>query len=717
MATRPARRRPRRVLRIIVLVVCAILVLGVAGIAAFVATFNPNSYKPQIIAAVQSATGRQLALNGSIGLTIGLEPTLEVSDVAFSNPPGFSRPQMMTLQKLDVQLSLLPLISKQVQIDRLVLVKPDILLETNAQGQSNWQFGPSGPPTPPPPTPAGAQPAANAAPPQLLLSSLKIQDGTVAMRAADGTTTTLALKSFDAQASSSDAPLHLTVDATYNGAPVTLTADTGPLSRLEDPSGTAPWPLKLAATAAGAKLGVDGTIARPIQGRGLALAITADVPDLAVLGTLAGTTLPALKTLSAQLKLADSDNGQTLTVSDLKLTLPQLDLAGSASFTQGASPVVKANLSAKQIDLDALNAAMASNKPAGSSGAAPAPAARSRYVIPETKLPLEALRPITADATVSIADLKTGGTDYKGLTLHAVDQKGQLTVDPFGVDAPGGHIDAKVTVDANASPPSVALTLRAPSLALATLLKALNKPGYASGNLEIRADLKGTGDSPHAIAASLDGPIGIALAKGQIDSQVLGGLMSGILQQTQIANLANKAGMSALNCFALRLDASKGVGTLRALMLDSSTLGMTGTGGMNFGNETLNLHLKPTVGVAGTTIAAPVIVDGTFANPSTKPDAEGLITGNAGTAAKLALGASTGGIGLIIGSAVEQKLEGDACAGPLALARFSQAPAAAASSSGSSSGSASGTTTAAPSQPKPQSPLSGATGTLKKLFQ
>jgi hypothetical protein len=85
----------------------------------------------------------------------------------------------------------------------------------------------------------------------------------------------------------------------------------------------------------------------------------------------------------------------------------------------------------------------------------------------------------------------------------------------------------------------------------------------------------------------------------------------------------------------------------------------------------------------------------------------------------LALGASTGGIGLIIGSAVEQKLGGDACAEPLALARFSQAPAASSSAgaSGSSSGNSPGGTTTAPSQSKPQSPLKDVGGALKKLFQ
>lgn len=706
MALAPPRRRPRRLLRIILLAVGAVVVLGIAGIAAFLVTFDPNSYKPQIIAAVQAATGRQLTLNGRIGLSISLQPTLEVSDVSFSNPPGFSRPQMASLQRLQLQLALLPLLSKQVQISKLVLVHPDILLETNASGQSNWQMTPTGA-VPPPPAAAATGSSQAAPPPSIALSSVEIDDGTVAMRDATGKTTTLGLTKLVATSSSPNSPLNLTVDATYNGVPVSVTADTGPLVQMLAPSANTPWPVKLTVTTVGAKIGVDGTIAQPAQARGMALAITADVPDLAALGRLAGTALPPLKTVSAQLKLADGDNGQTFTVSDLKLSLPQLDLAGTASFTPGTHPAAKVNLSSKRIDLDALNAALAGGTPSAPAGKAAPAAARSGRLIPDTKLPIDLLRSMDADAIVAVDDLKSGGADYKTLQLHAVLKQGQLTVDPFSVDAPGGRIDIKATADANASPPAVTLTLRAPSLAMQPLLKALGKPGYASGNLEIRADLKGTGDSPHAIAASLDGAIGVALANGQIDSQVLGGLMSGLLQQTQIANLANKAGMSSLKCFALRINSTNGVGTVRALKMDSSTMGLDGSGDLNFGSETLGLHLKPTVGVAGTDIAAPVIVTGTFADPSVKPDAAGLVTGNAGAAAKLALGASTGGIGLIIGSAIEQRVSGDPCAGPLALARFSQPPAA-----------QSGGAAASGSQPQaqPKSSSGGVAGALKKLF-
>jgi AsmA protein len=262
------------------------------------------------------------------------------------------------------------------------------------------------------------------------------------------------------------------------------------------------------------------------------------------------------------------------------------------------------------------------------------------------------------------------------------------------------------------------LSLRAPSLVLQTVLQALGKPGYASGTLELRADLRGAGDTPHAIAASLDGPIGVAVPKGEIDSKLLGGMMSQLVQQTELNKLANVAGMSALNCFALRIDASNGVGTVRALRLDTSTVSMDGSGTVNFGTETLDLHLKPMIGIAGTDIATPVIVRGSIVNPSIEPDAVGTVTGNAGNAAKLALGASTGGLALIIGSALEQKFSGDGCAAPLALARLESSPGG--SSGGASTPSASSAppagqsgSAAGQSPSKPANPF----GALKKLFQ
>ncbi len=721
MARPPARRRGHPI-RNIALGIGGLIVLAVAAVAVLFARFDPNSFKPQIIAALQSATGRELTIGGRIGLSLSLQPTLEVSDVGFSNPPGFSRPQMATLQKLEVQLALIPLLSRHVEIERLVLQQPDILLKTNAQGQPNWQTGAAGAPgaAPPPPpsspsaSPQGSPPAspsgtaAAAPPPHIALSSLKIEGGTLAMRDATGHTTTLTLKQLIATESAPNAPLHLAIDATYNGAPVSLSADTGSLAGLLG-GGSARWPIKLAAIAAGAKFTVDGTMGQASEGHGLAATMTANIPDLAALSPLAGTELPPLKTIAAQFKLADTKGGTDVALTDLTLTLPQADLAGSLSLQSGAPPVITATLTSKRIDLDALGKSLAAVAPAGAGNqtAPAAPARQSGRVATDTALPLDAFR--LADGTIQLAvdNLRTGGQDYKSVKLHAVVKAGKLTLDPVTLEAPGGQLNVTATVDASQPVPTVTLTLRAPALALQPLLAALGKPGSASGTLELRADLRGAGDTPHAIAASMDGAIGAAVEKGQIDSALLGGLLSHLLQQTDLSKLGSKAGMSALNCAALRIDATHGIGTLRALRLDTSTLGLTGSGTLDFGTESLDLHLRPTAGLAGTTVAAPLTVKGTFADPSIQPDVVGTVTGNAATAARLALGAGTGGLALIIGSAVDQKLSGDVCAEPLALARFSQPPATGSQPAGSPPA----------ARQTPAKPANNPLNTLKKLFQ
>src|ERR1700677_841831 len=124
----------RRPLRIALIAVAAVIVVAIGIAAIAIGRFDPNAYKPDIVAAVKRATGRDLALNGKISLKPSLWPTIQASDVTFSNPPGFSRPQMASLQGIELQLGLLPLLSNKLVIRQLLLIHPDILLETDAAG-------------------------------------------------------------------------------------------------------------------------------------------------------------------------------------------------------------------------------------------------------------------------------------------------------------------------------------------------------------------------------------------------------------------------------------------------------------------------------------------------------------------------------------------------------------------------------------------------------
>src|ERR687894_1797053 len=136
------RRRSRRTLRWFLIVPAALLLLGVAALGATVALFDPEAQKPRIAAAVEARTGRQLTLAGPVGLKFSLFPTVTLEDVALANMPGGSRPEMARVGRVEAQFALLPLLSRRLELRRLVLREPDILLETDAEGRPNWAFAP-----------------------------------------------------------------------------------------------------------------------------------------------------------------------------------------------------------------------------------------------------------------------------------------------------------------------------------------------------------------------------------------------------------------------------------------------------------------------------------------------------------------------------------------------------------------------------------------------
>lgn len=844
----------RRVWRYGLLGVGSVIVLAIIAGVVVVSRFNPNDLKPKIIAAVQQATGRQLALNGPVGLKLSLWPTVELRNVTLANPPGFSRPDTATLDRLDLQLAILPLLHHQLVIDRLVLVDPTITLETNRQGATNWQF------TPPPSQPAAPPQAAphsksSGGGMTIGVRDVQVKDATVTWHN-DRTnqTLTLAVTSLSAKAASPDAPMKLAVTAAYNGTPFTLDGDLGPLNRLQQPQNRTPWPVKLTLATLGATVGVHGSLTQPLQGRGYKLTfdgtipdltrfapllpgtrlpplhdvqfatqiadsghpvptvdsatlqlgpadlgsyvsglkitavdisappndqpvhlsvqasrdtvplsltatvgagattlqgqsapvpvdmivhagnasltvkgtiahpetlsganltLAAVVPDLGALAAVARHPLPAVKDIALQTRLTDGPGGfqHGAALQDLSLTTSDGDVSGDLSVAAGPPQTLDGTLHAKRIDADALLAALgkpvappppagtpptspaqgtaaqgtasgAASRPAPPAHGAPAPRpAASGGLFSDTPLPFAALRQANANLAVTVDDLRSGGLDYRGITIHLVLQNGKLQVAPFDATLPEGKLVGRLSVDANPPVPPVALTLHAPGLAVAPLLAAAGVPGYASGNLEVYADLHGAGASPHAIVAGLDGSLGLAMQGGTIDTRLLNSLLGPVLERANLLQLLGGGGTSALRCFALRADLHHGVADLRTLLLNSALLTMDGTGSANLASETLDLRLRPQGRIAGTTLVVPLDVSGPIRAPAVKVNAIGAAKADVGSVAGAVAGAATplGLIGgLLGGGRLLNTASADTCPGPLALARGETPPAAAA---------------------------------------
>lgn len=824
-------RHRGRVLRVLLIVVVIIIVVPLAGLAAFALTFDPDSAKPRIEQAVKQATGRDLALNGPLGLKWSLWPTLEARDVALANVAGGSRPQMITLDRLEAQIAFLPLLSRQVEIDRLVLIHPDILLETDARGRPNWHLGPQVP-SQPLPNQSAAAPSQPAAPVSLSVQDLEVENGTITYRdGRTGRSEKLELNRLTAQANSADAPVTLAADASYRATPFRLDGDIGPIARLQDQASTAPWPVRLTLTAAGAKLAVDGALTQPIQGRGFKGKLAASIPDLAAFGSLLPRAkLPPLRDVSLSAEVADSGGkmprisavtghvgpsdlgplvaGLKLTRLDLaapamdqpvkfaaegmigaapatisgslgapdllilddktgiypievsvssgaahfsakggiadarklsgvdvalvahvpdvsaysslarrplpslhdvdfqgrlsdgqgglaesavlrgaKLTVPQADLAGDATLVYGGRPSLQATLAAQRIDADALLAALAGPTPGPTQGAGapPAPAtppAQPQAASPATggrlfsdkPLPFAALRAADADLRLKIGTLRIGGVDYRDIAGHLTLAAGKLSVDPFGGQLPAGRLEGRFTADGSQANPPVSLVLRGPGLQLGPLLVLLGLPAEARGAVDVDADLRGTGQSAHALAASADGHLGVALVNGEIENRLLSATLGQVLQHARLPDLTARPGATPVRCFALRLDAQHGIAEVKALLLDTNLFYLEGNGSLNLADETLALRLRPLARLGGTGVIVPLKVQGSFRNPKVEVDAAGAASEAAGIAAQASRNPQLGIIiGALGGDRMVRGAGADDCAAQLAIARGGRA--------------------------------------------
>src|SRR5688572_27985210 len=105
-----------------------VVVSGVAALYIIVRSVDFSTYKDVVAQQVKAATGRDLVLAGDVKVGISLTPHLEIDQDSFRNADWGSEPQMLKLEKLEVDVALIPLLSSQIEIKQVRLVGADILL-------------------------------------------------------------------------------------------------------------------------------------------------------------------------------------------------------------------------------------------------------------------------------------------------------------------------------------------------------------------------------------------------------------------------------------------------------------------------------------------------------------------------------------------------------------------------------------------------------------
>jgi uncharacterized protein involved in outer membrane biogenesis len=619
-----------------------VVVVAVVGVVVALSTMDFDNWRGVIEAEAKKATGRDLVVAGPIGLGISMTPSIEVSDVSFANADWGSRPAMATIERLDLQVSLADLLGGEINVQRLILVGPDILLETDAEGRGNWDFAGGH-------ADRDTDSESGGAPLLPGFVRVEIENGRLAYH--DGQTGAirrLDLASLTAQAKSADSPINLSLEGAFDGTPLALVGSVGPISALK----SGPYPVDLKGMAAGATLSIAGTIAEPLAGTGIDLKIAVEGDSLAALAAAAGAEAPKLGAYAFAARTVVADD--RIDLSDLDARLGGSHLTGAVSVALGGPrPAVSGALAVDRVDVAAL----------APPGGTEADAKPGPFVIPDQPLPLDGLGAVDADLELDVGNvaLKPGLelTSLKGTVKVA---EGRLTLAPFGAGLSGGSLSLDLRLGGGA----MKAKGTARSIDFGRLLKTLAVSEEVTGNLDAGFDLRGSGNSPRALASSLNGHAEIGRGQGTIDNDLLGAAAAGLTDI--LSPMMEDSGNLRLNCLFVRFDIKNGLATSHAIVIDTDAFTVIGGGTIDLKTEKLDLAFDTeSKSVSLVSLAVPFNITGTLAQPTASPDAAGLATGAAKVAGTIIMP-----IPAIIGLIGDSQVGGDsknACVSALESAK------------------------------------------------
>lgn len=633
----------------------ALIVVGGIAVGVLLQSLDVNHYRDMVAGQVQQATGRRLSLEGDVHLSLGLSPSIVVERAAFANAPWGSRPDMIRVEKLEVEIALLPALFGEIHIDRLILVKPDIVLETNAGGVGNWVLNSSprkaasrgsliaaafaAPSEPASDT--AAEPATEALEKPILpvVASVRIQDAHVLWK--DGqrrVERTLSIHEMMLSADSPDAPATLDLAGVAEGVPFDLSGGLGPMADLVQHAknqASDPWPFSIQGDVADMTVEVNGSVEQLLALNGLETQFSIMAPTVDGLRSIL-PSIPQFPPFSVAGQVTSRDGVWALADGSLTFGPQKAAVTGHVDL-QGKRPRIEAQMTAPMLNLGAFTAvgAMAASDttsekasdnqmtevPAGSTVKTSASAVSGKLFSTQ-KLALSGMRSvdavvdIQADKVILAKDLAM--TDVT-LKINAVAGRAQL--DPLHAHLLGQPVTMTGTFDVPASG-RVAITLNGETqdVPFGDVLARLGTRDVVAGApTDMTFSLKTAGQSVADFMSRLNGRIRVEMREGEIKSALLESLGRGPLGDISglFKAVLGKKSAARLSCGVVNVPIKAGVATWnRHIAFETSEGAVVSSGRVDFGNETLDVGLRPLTRDGVGSLAGLFRVTGSLAHPT-----------------------------------------------------------------------------------------------------
>ena len=494
---------------LIAIVVLIVLVIG-AGVF-FVSTFDANSYKELIVEKTKEATGRELTLAGDIDVSMFPRLGFSLGSTQFGNAPGFGDVPMASVEDVDINVALLPLLKGKVEASKVKLHGLKMNLHKNAQGVTNWD--------------------------DLVSESESSEDTTetstetpefeLAINGVEITDAELLWQDDQVGTKIQIAPFNLTTGEIIDGKPTDVNLDL----KMKNAAPLLDASLKIATSAtfnskaqtlnlAGLDVHLNST-GESFPNGAMDLKLNSDVggnfksqeyslqnTTIKIVGT--GDAFPEGK-LDAVLQAAIDANlaKETLSLSSLVVSMLDTKLTGNASVQSFDKPKVKFSLASDTLDLDKLLPTSSAEEKTEST-----PANENEPI----ELPTETMRDLNVNGDITVGTLIISGMTMTNVKATISAKDGLLQVTPMSMNLYDGTMKGKASMDVRGKTPKYAMASDLAGVQIDQLSIDFlgEEQAYMRGISNLSLDVNTTGNSVAELKRALGGNVKLNAGDGAL---------------------------------------------------------------------------------------------------------------------------------------------------------------------------------------------------------
>lgn len=624
-----------KALKWILIIGGGLVVLLIAALLLIPFFVDVNQYKPQIEEQVASATGRPFSIGGDLKLSLFPWAGVALSDLRLGSPPGFEEKDFLFVRSFDARVKLLPLLSKDIRVERFVIEGPRVVLEKDKAGRGNWEgLGKPGDKIPPgaEPRPAPEEAAEAFSLKGLAVGEFAVRNGSLLyVDHVSGSRHELSDLSLELQDVSLDRPIRVILSAFLNKMPVSVEGSIGPVG--EEP-GKGRIPLDVSVKAfREVTLNLSGNVQDAMAEPQFDMALAVDpfsprkvVAAIGIAFPVATADRTALDRVGLRSKIQGS--AKRVSLSEGLLDLDESNLAFSATVKDFAKPDLAFDLNLDRIDLDRY-LPPASEKPDKAEGEA-----KKDKRTESDKTDYTALRKMVLDGKARVGTLKAQGMTIEAIDLKVTGRNGVIRLDPLLAKLYDGSLSAKGTVDVRQNVPRTSLEFQTEKIQAGPLLRDLLESDFVEGTADAGASVSMAGDRPERIKKTLNGKGRFVFRDGAVKGIDVAGMVRNVTSAFRPGRPSGERPRTDFTELIAPFTITNGVVDTAGTSLASPLIRVLATGKANLVDESLDLRVEPKFvgtlkGQADTKerkgIMVPVLVKGTFNKPKFQPDLKGVL--------------------------------------------------------------------------------------------